>query len=73
MAAALAQLGRLDEARVALPAPAAAQGYASIGEIQADSYRESDELERLVEGMSRCPFPRRGVSHTAVSMIWVSI
>jgi tetratricopeptide (TPR) repeat protein len=57
MAAALAQLGRLDEARVALPAPAAAQGYASIGEIQADSYRESDELERLVEGLRKAGMP----------------
>jgi hypothetical protein len=40
-----------------LPAPAAAQGYASIGEIQADSYRESDELERLVEGLRKAGMP----------------
>jgi adenylate cyclase len=58
IAAALAQLGRLDEARAALPEPQGSKGYQSIGEIlQAGSYLESIERDRLIEGLRKAGFP----------------
>jgi adenylate cyclase len=58
LAAALAHLGRLDEAQAALTEAAALQGYGSIREIyRSDSYVESVELDRLVEGLRKAGVP----------------
>lgn len=58
LAAALAHLGRRDEARAALTEAASMQGYASIGEIcRSDSYLESAEFDRLIEGLRKAGFP----------------
>ncbi len=58
LAATLAQLGRLDEARGALPNPGSPQTYASIGEIRRlDSYLESIEFDRFVEGLRKAGLP----------------
>jgi adenylate cyclase len=57
-AAALAYLGRLDEARAALPDPASPGYYASIGDIRRwDSYMESIEFDRLIEGLRKAGLP----------------
>jgi hypothetical protein len=57
-AATLAQLGRLEEARAALPGPQGAKGYASIGEIlRAGSYLASIERDQLIEGLRKAGFP----------------
>jgi adenylate cyclase len=58
LAAALAHSGRLDEAHAALAEVAALQGYGSIREIyRSDSYMESVELDRLVEGLRKAGLP----------------
>jgi TolB-like protein len=57
-AVALAQLGRLSEANAALPDPASPGLYVSIAEIQRlDSYRQSTELERLIDGLRLVGIP----------------
>ena len=57
-AATLAQLGRLEEARAALPGPQGAKGYASIGEIlRTGSYLASIERDQLIEGLRKAGFP----------------
>jgi hypothetical protein len=57
-AAALAHLGRLDEARAALADPAATNSYASIGDIlHFEGYVEGIELDRLIEGLRAAGFP----------------
>jgi tetratricopeptide (TPR) repeat protein len=54
-AAALAHLGRADEARAALSVPTL---YASIGDIRRfDSYMESIEFDRFIEGLRRAGLP----------------
>jgi hypothetical protein len=54
----LAQLGRLDEARTALPDRAATHAYTSIGEIRRwDSYLEGVEFDRLIEGLRKAGLP----------------
>jgi hypothetical protein len=51
-------LGRLDQARGALPNPGSPQTYASIGEIRRlDSYLESIEFDRFVEGLRKAGLP----------------
>jgi adenylate cyclase len=58
IAAALSQLGRLDEARAALPDATAMPHYPSIGDIiRWESYQEGVELERLVEGLRKAGMP----------------
>jgi adenylate cyclase len=58
LAATLAQLGRLDEARAAMPDPALPQTYGSIGEIRRlDSYLETVEFNRFVEGLRKAGLP----------------
>jgi hypothetical protein len=58
MAAALAHLGRLEEARARLQDPTATRGYASISEIRRDdSYIDGIEFERLVEGLRKAGLP----------------
>jgi TolB-like protein len=57
-AAALAQLGRVDEARAALPPPTSPGSYASIGDIRRlDSYVESIEFTRLIDGLHKAGLP----------------
>ena len=54
-AAALAHLGRADEARAALSVPVL---YASIGDIRRlDSYMESIEFDRFIEGLREAGLP----------------
>jgi hypothetical protein len=56
---ALAQLGRLDEARTALPT-AESPGYvfADIGDVHRwDSYLDSSEFDRFIEGLRRAGLP----------------
>ena len=58
IAAALSQLGRLDEARAALPDATAMPNYPSIGDIiRWESYQEGVELERLIEGLRKAGMP----------------
>jgi hypothetical protein len=58
MAAALAQLGQLDEARAALRDAASTRGYASIEEIQKyDGYMDGLEFDRLIEGLRKAGLP----------------
>jgi hypothetical protein len=55
--AALAQLGRLDAARAALPDPAGAP-FASIAEIRCfESYLQTVEFDRLIEVLRKLGFP----------------
>ena len=57
-AAALAHLGRPDEARAALPSPAPPGLYASIGDIRRwESYMETIEFDRLIEGLRKAGLP----------------
>jgi TolB-like protein len=57
-AAALAQLGRLDEAHATLPAPTTPGSYASIGDIRRlDSYVEGIEFTRLIDGLHKAGLP----------------
>jgi tetratricopeptide (TPR) repeat protein len=57
-AAALAQLGRLDEARAALPPTTLPGSYASIGDIRRlDSYVEGIEFTRLIDGLQKAGLP----------------
>ncbi len=57
-AAALAHLGRVEEARAALPDPASPGYYATIGDIRRwDSYLESIEFDRLLEGLRKAGLP----------------
>jgi tetratricopeptide (TPR) repeat protein len=57
-AAALAQLGRLDEARAALPALTSPGSYASIADIRRlDSYVEGIEFSRLIDGLHMAGLP----------------
>ena len=54
-AAAWAHLGRPDEARAALSVPAL---YASIGDLRRlDSYMESIEFDRFIEGLRKAGLP----------------
>jgi tetratricopeptide (TPR) repeat protein len=58
LAATLAQLGRLDEARAAMPDPALPQTYATIGEIRRpDAYLETVEFDRFIEGLRKAGLP----------------
>jgi adenylate cyclase len=58
MAAALAHLGRRDEARAALSDPASTRVYATIREIRLfDSYLESTEFNRFIEGLRKAGMP----------------
>jgi adenylate cyclase len=59
-AAALAHLGRLDEVRATLsvPMPIGIYIYRTIGDVRRwDSYLESIEFERLIEGLRKAGFP----------------
>jgi len=57
-AAALAHLGRPEEARAALPAPATPGNYQTIGDIKRwGSYRESIEFDRFIGGLRRAGLP----------------
>jgi hypothetical protein len=56
--AALAHLGRLDEARAALPAPGSPGYYVSIGDIRRwDSYMENIEFDRFIAGLRAAGLP----------------
>jgi TolB-like protein len=58
MAAALAQLDRLDEARAALTDAASTRGYASIEEIRKyDGYMDGIEFDRLIGGLRKAGLP----------------
>jgi tetratricopeptide (TPR) repeat protein len=58
VAAALAQLGRLEEARAALPDPTSPGSYASVGDIRRlDSYVEGIEFTRLIDGLHKAGLP----------------
>ena len=58
LAATLAQLGRLDEARAAMPDPALPQTYATISEIRRlDAYLETVEFDRFIEGLRKAGLP----------------
>ncbi len=57
-AAALARLGRPDEARAALPDPALPQTFGSIGEIRRlESYLETIEFDRIIDGLRKAGLP----------------
>jgi hypothetical protein len=57
-AAALAHLGRLDEARAALSVPVSFGHYATIGKIRrVDAYMESTEFDRFIEGLRKAGLP----------------
>ena len=57
-AAALAHLGRLDEARATLPDPTLTPGHASIRAIlRLESYLESAEFERFIDGLRKAGLP----------------
>jgi adenylate cyclase len=57
-AAALAHLGRPDEARAALSSPVSPGLYASIGDIRRwESYMETIEFDRLIEGLRKAGLP----------------
>jgi adenylate cyclase len=58
MAAALAQLGRLSEARTALSNPAATRHFSSISETRrTESYMEGIEFDRFLEGLRMAGLP----------------
>ena len=58
MTAALAQLGRQDEARAVLQDPAATRTYASIAELRGfESYLESSESDRFLAGLRMAGLP----------------
>jgi adenylate cyclase len=57
-AAALAHLGRPDEARAALSSPVSPGLYTSIGDIRRwESYMETIEFDRLIEGLRKAGLP----------------
>jgi TolB-like protein len=57
-AAALAQLGRREEAHAVMPAPTSPGNYVSIAEVRRwDAYVESIEFDRFIEGLRMAGLP----------------